>query len=105
MSTVAHLTQWVTEMQWKRINRLLPVAGVAIGLAAGVPLWGANQNTARPGTINYVEGRVLLDGQFLNEKSIGTAELQSGERLDTQQGKAEILLTPGVFLRVGDNSE
>ena len=33
------------------------------------------------------------------------AELNTGDVLDTAQGKAEILLTPGVFLRVGDNSE
>jgi hypothetical protein len=30
--------------------------------------------------------------------------LQPGESLRTDTGKAEILLTPGVFLRVGDNS-
>jgi hypothetical protein len=31
--------------------------------------------------------------------------LNPGQALDTQQGKAEVLLTPGVFLRVGDHSE
>ena len=40
----------------------------------------------------------------LDSKSIGSAELQTGESLTTEKGKAEILLTPGVFLRVGDNS-
>ena len=40
----------------------------------------------------------------LDSKSIGTAELQTGQSLATQKGKAEILLTPGVFLRVGNNS-
>lgn len=91
-------------MEWKRFKTLLPIAGVAIGLAAGAPVWGAN-TTARPGTINYVEGRVFLDGQELTSKSIGTAELNTGQVLDTEQGKAEILLTPGVFLRVGDGSQ
>ncbi|MGA3212744.1 MAG: hypothetical protein ABSD20_15665, partial [Terriglobales bacterium] len=36
--------------------------------------------------------------------SIGSAELQPGQSLITEQGKAEVLLTPGVFLRVGANS-
>ena len=31
-------------------------------------------------------------------------ELQPGQKLDTDNGKAEVLLTPGVFLRVGQNS-
>ncbi len=39
--------------------------------------------------------------QALDSKSIGSAELQPGESLNTEKGKAEILLTPGVFLRVG----
>jgi hypothetical protein len=30
--------------------------------------------------------------------------LQPGQTLNTDSGKAEVLLTPGVFLRVGDNS-
>ncbi|HZU25474.1 MAG TPA: hypothetical protein VFA04_08120 [Bryobacteraceae bacterium] len=91
-------------MKWQSLKRLLPIATVAIGMAAGGSVWAAN-TTARPGTINYVEGQVLLDGQPLGARSIGSAELDSGQVLDTRQGKAEVLLTPGVFLRVGDNSE
>ena len=30
--------------------------------------------------------------------------MNAGQELTTEQGKAEILLTPGVFLRVGENS-
>jgi hypothetical protein len=59
---------------------------------------------ARPGTINYVEGAAYLDGQPVTDKSVGTAELNPGEELSTRAGKAEILLTPGVFLRLDDNS-
>jgi uncharacterized membrane protein YgcG len=71
-----------------------------------VPAWGADSkaNTAVPGTVNYVEGQVSIGGQSLNAKSIGSAELQDGQVLSTEKGKAELLLTPGVFLRLGDNS-
>jgi hypothetical protein len=66
------------------------------------PAWGVG--TAIPGSINYVEGQVNLADQPLDSKSVGSAELQPGQTLTTGNGKAEILLTPGVFLRVGDNS-
>src|SRR6267143_1090940 len=42
--------------------------------------------------------------QTLHAQEIGSAELQPGQTLDTQIGNAEILLTPGAFLRLGDNS-
>src|SRR5579884_586749 len=61
-------------------------------------------NTAVPGTLNYVEGQAAIGSQTLNSKSVGAAELQPGQVLDTQNGKAEVLLTPGVFLRLDDNS-
>jgi hypothetical protein len=60
-------------------------------------------NTARPGTINYIEGQATLNGQPLATNSPG-AELAQGQTVETQNGKVEVLLTPGVFLRVGDNS-
>jgi hypothetical protein len=62
------------------------------------------RNTATPGTVNYVEGQVTIGAQSLNSKSIGSTELQPGQALTTNQGKAELLLTPGVFLRLADHS-
>ncbi len=57
-----------------------------------------------PGTVNYVEGAVYLDGQALGKNSVGTTEMAAGQVLQTHQGKAEILLNPGIYLRVGDHS-
>ena len=54
--------------------------------------------------LNYVEGQARIDGQTVTPKSVGTAEVEQGQVLETGKGKAEILLTPGVFLRLGDNS-
>ena len=61
-------------------------------------------NPAVPGTINYVEGSVSIEGRILNQRSVGSAQLEPGQVLETAKGKAELLLTPGVFLRVGENS-
>src|SRR5271156_2617328 len=61
-------------------------------------------NPAVPGTINYVEGSAALDGRPLNQRAVGSAQLEPGQVLETANGKVELLLTPGVFLRVGENS-
>jgi hypothetical protein len=62
------------------------------------------QHVARPGTLNYVEGQVTLGAKSLDASSIGTVELDPGQTLTTQNGKAELLLTPGVFARLGSSS-
>lgn len=76
----------------------------ALTLAATIsaPAWAANP--AQPGTINYVEGQAYLGHQLLNAKSVGTAQLAAGQTISTANGRAEVLLTPGVFLRLDHNS-
>jgi hypothetical protein len=68
------------------------------------PAFGQGANPARPGTLNYIEGQASIDGRQVSRKSVGTAELEPGQYLATANGKAEILLTPGVFLRLDNNS-
>jgi hypothetical protein len=76
--------------------------------ALAAPAW-ANPNPARqmgaaqPGTLNYVEGQATLDGQPVDRNAVGSVQLQPGQMLATQNGRAEILLTPGVFVRMGGN--
>jgi hypothetical protein len=91
-------------MRLLRSNLMLAFFLAAILL---VPAWADNTsaNRAVPGTINYVEGTVSIGSETLDAKSIGSADLQANQSLTTQNGKAEILLTPGVFLRVGSNSD
>ena len=80
--------------------------GLSLAALLSLPALGADKErrTAMPGTLNYVEGRASIGDQQLDSKSVGSAELQDGEILSTGHGKAEILLTPGVYLRVGSNS-
>jgi hypothetical protein len=56
-----------------------------------------------PGSVNFLQGQVALDGSQLPAQA-GSAVLEADQVIQTQQGKAEVLLTPGVFLRVGDQS-
>jgi hypothetical protein len=79
------------------------------GLLAGVAfaaLYGAAQAAipASPGMVNYVEGQVSLNGRALSNRNAGSAEVTPNQILQTNQGKAEMLLTPGAFLRLGDHS-
>ena len=94
--------------------RLLQVQGsgslflaAVLALSLSVPAWAGNSassNSAVPGTLNYVEGQANVADQPIDHNSIGKTTLENGQSLNTEQGKAEILLTPGVFLRAGDNS-
>jgi hypothetical protein len=84
--------------------RLRVLSMLSLATTLVVPAAFAQQTiSARPGTINYVEGEATLNGQPLAAKSAGP-ELAQGQTVETTTGKVEILLTPGVFLRVGDNS-
>jgi hypothetical protein len=80
--------------------------GFFLAAILSAPAWAdvTSAKTAVPGTLNYVEGQVSMGDQALNSQSIGKVELQPGESLVTEKGKAEVLLTPGVFLRIGNNS-
>ncbi len=59
-----------------------------------------------PGTLNYVEGGVSVNGKPLSAGTPGPIALHPGDAIGTgANGYAEVLLTPGAFLRLGNNSE
>jgi hypothetical protein len=88
------------------IKKLEPVANLFLAAILSLSAFGSSTSADAPvpGSLNYVEGQVSMGTKALDSKSIGSAELQTGQTLTTEQGKAEVLLTPGVFLRVGKNS-
>lgn len=61
--------------------------------------------SAMPGTVNYVEGQVSIDGNPLSTRQNGSTQVQPNQSLMTANGHAEMLLSPGVFVRTGNNSE
>jgi hypothetical protein len=76
---------------------LLGMFAAAIPALAAIP--------ARPGTLNYVEGSVTVDGREVGRSAVGSTDILPGSVLRTGNGKAEVLLAPGVFFRLGSNSE
>lgn len=81
-------------------NSSAPPYPVAPGAQAG-PV--NNPAAVTPGTINYTEGQVSLDNEPLTAS--GQMVLRPGQILATENGFAEVLLTPGAFLRLGHNSQ
>lgn len=69
------------------------------------PMDNRSNNMASPGTVNYVEGQAMLDGQPLPQRSYTPVIVAPNQVIDTSDGYVEILLTPGAFLRIGHNSE
>lgn len=78
--------------------------GVAVLFAASPCLRAQNAISAHSGMVNYVEGKVLLDGQAIDPKFGQFPEVKNDQVLETEQGRAELLLTPGVFLRLAENT-
>ncbi len=57
-----------------------------------------------PGTVNYTEGEVLLRGALVDREGAGMYVMGEDQTLETKAGRAEVLLTPGIFVRVGEDS-
>ena len=70
-----------------------------LAVALSTLLCGAQ--SPAPGTINYIEGLVAAGGGQNLEPGM---QVKPGQSLTTSAGKAELLLTPGAFLRVGENA-
>lgn len=83
----------------KPSSMTLALLGLAI---AAVPAFAVTP--PQPGTLNYVEGAAFLDGQRLNPQSVGSIDLGPGQELTTAAGKAEVLLNPGIYLRLDSDS-
>src|SRR5207302_6844894 len=71
---------------------------------AGFPAFAQSVISAHSGLIHYVEGRVLLDGKPVEVKISAFPEIKENMEFRTEDGRAEVLLNPGVFLRMGENS-
>lgn len=86
---------------WQVLGVLL--ASAAFGVAqTSTPARGT---MPPPGAVNYVEGQVSLNGENLPANAAGSAIIGPNQVIDTGQGYAEVLLTPGAFLRMGHDSE
>ncbi len=77
---------------------------LAAGAALGLPAYGQAVISTRSGLVHFFEGAVSVDGQPLETHFGKFTAIPEGAELRTGQGRAEVLLTPGVILRVGEKS-
>ena len=83
-----------------RVCSILLMAVVALA----VPTVGQSVISTRSGVIYYFDGFVYLDDQQLEPHLGKFPSVPQGSELRTALGRAEVLLTPGVFLRLSDKS-
>src|SRR5713226_4809725 len=88
---------------------MTPLLRVLVGtavLAAGTSLVASAQSviSAKSGLVHYVEGQVYVNDQLVESKYGNFPDVKENSQLRTEEGRAEVLLTPGVFLRVSENS-
>src|ERR1041385_6148350 len=61
--------------------------------------------SARAGLITYLQGPTFVDGNRVILKSARFPQMKDGDTLSTLRGRAELLLAPGVVLRLAENSQ
>jgi len=68
--------------------------------------WTQSVISAHSGVIHYKEGQVEVDGQPVRQdpQKGQFDDIKPGQTLTVKDGQAELLLTPGVFLRVAEDS-
>lgn len=70
-----------------------------------LPAFGQAVISTHAGVVHFFEGPVSVAGQPLQAQFGRFSSVPEGAGLRTEQGgRAEVLLTPGVFLRVGEKS-
>jgi hypothetical protein len=79
----------------------LPLAILLVGASSA---WAQQVISAHSGVIHFVEGQVTLDGQPVQPKFGEFPDVKNGQTLAAEDGRAEVLLTPGVILRIAENS-
>src|ERR1700735_5183225 len=81
---------------------------LALGCSLGVLVAGSACAqyviSSHSGVIQYVEGRAFLGDKPVEPKFGQFPDIKENQEFRTEDGRAEILLTPGVFLRLGENS-
>jgi hypothetical protein len=78
--------------------------GLALLAAAANSAWAQYVVSARAGTVNFTNGQVSIDAKPVERKSNKITTLKDGQLLHTDNGRAEVLLGPGIFVRLGPHA-
>jgi FecR protein len=78
--------------------------GCALGVLAAGSACAQAVISSHSGVVQYVEGRAFLADKPMEAKFGQFPDIKENQEFRTEDGRAEILLTPGTFLRIGENS-
>src|SRR5437588_1698067 len=78
--------------------------GLFLGTLAVGSIYGQSVLSVNSGLVHYAEGKVYAGDKLVEPKFGHFPELKNGDELRTDEGRAEILLSPGSFLRVAEHS-
>jgi hypothetical protein len=81
-----------------------PLAIFGISILLGLPAAAQTVIGAKSGVINWVEGDVFLNDQPYVMQPSQFGEVKEKMVLRTDEGRAEVLLPPGVFFRLGEGA-
>jgi hypothetical protein len=76
----------------------------AVLALAATPAFAQPVVAAKSGTISVADGKVFLDDKLLEIQPGQFPDMKEKSVLRTEEGRAEVLLPPGMFLRVGENA-
>jgi hypothetical protein len=83
----------------------LTIFSLLIGAAAIIPVGAQSVLSVHSGVVHYVEGDAFIGDKAVELKFGQFPNIPEGQNFRTEAGRAEILLTPGSFLRLAENSE
>lgn len=85
-------------------NRAWAFSTLAAVIAVALPVKAQSVISTHSGVIHFFEGAVYLGDRPLESHLGRFPSVPQGAELRTAEGRAEVLLTPGVFLRIGEQS-
>jgi hypothetical protein len=101
----SHIEGRITALKRFLVHNKGRISSTVVLMAVTAAVCSAQSVTsAHSGTLHYFEGDVSVDNTPVQSKAGRFSEIKEQSVLCTAQGRAEVLLTPGVFLRVGENS-
>jgi hypothetical protein len=78
--------------------------GAVLAASAVSSAFAQQAISVQSGMVHHVEGRVLLDGEPVKPRFGQFPMVAAGKSFVTEEGRAEVLLSPGAFLRLADHS-
>ena len=82
----------------------ISAVGLAVAALASCSAYAQYVISAHSGVVQYVEGKAYINDNEIDPKFGQFPDIKEGQILRTEEGRAEVLLTPGSFLRIAENS-